>query len=67
MLAHHLLSGMVIGALVAVAGILWGFSLWATVGFYVLGAKVGLGASALGARSLLHRPERTAELATAVS
>ena len=56
MLVRHLICGVVIGLLAAIAGLLAGFSVWAVLGFYVLGANLGLGASALGALS--HRPHR---------
>ena len=63
MLVRHLLCGIVIGLLAAIAGLLAGFSVGAAVGFYVLGGNVGLGVSALGALS--HRPYRTRKLALA--
>jgi hypothetical protein len=52
MLVHHLLSGMIIGVLAAVASLLHGFPIGAAVGFYIIGANVGLAASVLGALSL---------------
>lgn len=51
MLMRHLLCGVVIGALAALASTLAGFLAWATVGFLVLGSNLGLGASASGALS----------------
>ena len=49
MLAGHLVVGVVAGGLAALASGLMGFSVGATVGFYILGANLGLGLSALGA------------------
>ena len=51
MLVHHLLSGVTIGVLAAAASLLHGFPIGAAVGFYVIGANVGLAASILGALS----------------
>ena len=63
MLAHHLLSGIVIGALVALASLLQGFSLGAASGFCALGANIGVVASVLGALSA--RMHNTSKLASA--
>lgn len=49
MLAGHLVVGVVAGGLAALASGLMGFSVGATVGFYILGANLGLGLSALAA------------------
>ena len=49
MLVRHLFCGILLGLLAAVASVLAGYSLWATAGLYVLGANVGLCASAMGA------------------
>lgn len=45
MLIAHLFVGGLLGAIAAVIGVLLGFSFWAVVGCYVLGANVGLLAS----------------------
>ena len=49
MLVRHLFCGILVGLLSALASVLAGYSLWATAGLYVLGANVGLCASAVGA------------------
>lgn len=45
MVVGHLMSGVVLGLLAAVASVLMGFSLLAAFGFYVLGGNVGLALS----------------------
>ena len=49
MLVRHLVVGVVIGAEVALGSGLAGASAWAIVGFYVLGANLGLGLSVASA------------------
>jgi hypothetical protein len=51
MLIHHLLSGLIIGILAATASLLQGYSAGAAVGFYIIGANVGVVVSVLGALS----------------
>ena len=47
MLLGHLLCGIVLGVFVAGASFVVGFSLWATLLSFVLGANLGLGVSVL--------------------
>ncbi len=56
MLIRHLVCGVVLGLLAAIAGTLAGFSAWGVVGCYLLGTLGGIGSSALGALS--HGPYR---------
>jgi len=56
MLVRHMLCGAAIGLLAMLAGLLVGLSGWSALGTFVLGASLGLGASALGALSC--RPYR---------
>ena len=42
MLVRHLMVGVVVGAEAALATGLMGFSVWAMIGFCVLGANLGL-------------------------
>ena len=51
MLLHHLLSGLIIGMLAMMVGLLHGHSIAAAIGYYIIGANVGLGVSVLGALS----------------
>lgn len=46
MLLGHLLCGVLFGALVCVGCVLLGLSLWGVIASLVVGANVGLGASA---------------------
>ena len=48
MLVRHLFVGVVVGAEAALAGGLLGFSVWAVLGLYLLGANLGLILSAMG-------------------
>ena len=63
MLIRHLLCGIVIGVLSALAGALAGYSVWAIAGVYVIGMNVGFGASLLGALSC--REPRVGQAASA--
>ena len=65
MLIHHLLSGLIIGMLAMAASLLHGYSIGAAIGFYIIGANVGLGASVLGALSSRRHP-RAAQLTSAL-
>jgi hypothetical protein len=46
MIVGHLVSGVGLGLLAAIASLIMGFSLLAALGFYVLGGNVGLALSA---------------------
>ena len=63
MLVRHLGVGVVIGAEVALGSSLAGASAWAILGFYVLGANLGLGLSV--ASDLVPRQHRAARAVTA--
>ncbi len=60
MLIVHLVVGVVLGALSAVAGVLMGASVWGGVGCYILGGNVGLCASMLA--TLLRPSARVPQL-----
>ena len=62
MLLGHLSCGICLGALVAVASALSGFSLLGVLGFALLGANLGLAASALGALSVTYGAPRFSSL-----
>jgi hypothetical protein len=47
MLVRHLMVGLLAGVMSVLVGGLTGFSMWALLGFYVLGANLGLGLSVL--------------------
>lgn len=60
MLVVHLAFGLVFGVVAAALSVVLGYSFWAVVGFYILGANLGLLASLPAA--LLKRPGRTTTL-----
>jgi hypothetical protein len=64
MLIRHLVVGVVVGALAALGSGLMGFSIWAVVGFYILGGNLGLGLSVLA--GLVPWPERAGRTSSAV-
>ena len=52
----HLLCGVLFGVLVCVGCVLLGLSLWGVVASFVVGANVGLGASATSSNPGQHGP-----------